>query len=170
MRISDWSSDVCSSDLLDTAETVFAADLDAGLETRMRALHPADHVFDVAKPAERGGLQFRRAGPLGKDQRRLVLALAAGDVAAREQHIAAQVVRARAFDPESKLAGFRFRRVQVGPRSVQIVDQALDRRKSEPGSATGLRGRRHLEQIGRASCRERVCQYGQLTVVAVALK
>src|SRR3546814_5295672 len=90
---------------LDTAETVFAADLDAGLETRMRALHPADHVFDVAKPAERGGLQFRRAGPLGKDQRRLVLALAAGDVAAREPHLSAQVVRARAFDPRSKLAG-----------------------------------------------------------------
>src|SRR3546814_16315714 len=27
-----------------------------------------------------------------------------------------------------------------------------------------------FEQIGRASCRERVCQYGQISVVAVALK
>src|SRR3546814_16867095 len=28
----------------------------------------------------------------------------------------------------------------------------------------------HLEQIGRASCRERVCQYVSISVVAVSLK
>src|SRR3546814_13483814 len=31
-------------------------------------------------------------------------------------------------------------------------------------------GRQDLAKIGRASCRERVCQYGLISVVAVALK
>src|SRR3546814_20705793 len=34
----------------------------------------------------------------------------------------------------------------------------------------GLSGPASLQEIGRASCRERVCQYGSITVVAVALK
>src|SRR3546814_9563956 len=33
-----------------------------------------------------------------------------------------------------------------------------------------LTGRGHINQIGRASCRERVCQYVKISVVAVSLK
>src|SRR3546814_15373918 len=43
---------------LDTAETVFAADLDAGLEPRMRALPPAAHVFALPKPPPPRGPQL----------------------------------------------------------------------------------------------------------------
>src|SRR3546814_11191083 len=88
MRISDWSSDVCSSDLQPMAE----AD---GLEQRAR-LRP-----------------------------RLV------DAGAVEQHRQHHVLQ----------------RGELGQQVVELVD----------------------EQIGRASCRERGCQYVLIWVVAVSL-
>src|SRR3546814_12460190 len=93
MRISDWSSDVCSSDLL-------------------------THLVDLPRQLRDGGLQtpdqlrFRESG--------------IGPVLARLQH-----------HEHVRDAGWR----DVG-----------------------------ADQIGRASCRERVCKYVSISVVAVSLK
>src|SRR3546814_4603310 len=105
MRISDWSSDVCSSDLLDRT---FEFD------------HRLGHAFDAVF-----------------DQR-------VDDVAHRNRTI--------------KLAGVR-----------RLTDQddllAVDVLGTDFGFAVAFR-----VEIGRASCRERVCQYVSITVVAVSIK
>src|SRR3546814_17393793 len=98
MRISDWSSDVCSSDLAGRAQ--------AG-RARARGAPPEAGRGD-GPPARRGG-----AGEGG---------------AVQEGDGGAEAVRARA------------------PRGARAA------------------------QIGRASCRERVCQYVRISVVAVSLK
>src|SRR3546814_18514486 len=103
MRISDWSSDVCSSDLL--AES-------AGLESLDRGL--------------RGSVRGRHAPP--------------------------QFGRVRiAFGEHARRAEYRLQ--HQGARGIR-------------GQAFGERGR----QIGRASGREKVWQYGLSSVGAVALK
>src|SRR3546814_13602791 len=99
MRISDWSSDVCSSDL--------AADREDRLDARVPAL------------------AGRAAGRVALDDEDLAL-LGVGRLAVRE--LAGQTAAA-----EQTLAG-------AGQES------------------------------GRASCRERVCQYVSISVVAVALQ
>src|SRR3546814_15901515 len=98
MRISDWSSDVCSSDLL--------ARIDDGLQQGARKLPSGD----------------------GLGQRLHDLVLARGAV----------------IDPVQALAP---------PLQADAADHRL---------AHHLRRLGHLmvEEIGRASCRERVCQYG----------
>src|SRR3546814_12820565 len=97
MRISDWSSDVCSSDLHQAA----------GGDSRMN-LYPA---IDL-----KNGECVR---------------LKQGDMAQVTVFNADPAAQARAW----AAAGFRY-----------------------------------LHQIGRAACRERVCQNGSISVVAVALK
>src|SRR3546814_11975342 len=92
MRISDWSSDVCSSDL-QPAQPANAADF---RDDRLAIL---DRVADEGKSMDRDAAAFQR------------------------------------FD-----------------RQQAVVDRA------EAG------------EIGRASCRERVCQYVEIAVVAVSLK
>src|SRR3546814_17668104 len=97
MRISDWSSDVCSSDLQRAYVAVAGA-----------AVAQADGQF-----VDRGGLfQFQQRGP------------------------------------------------GLHAREVQAV---LPRVQEQPGRGD------HHRQPGRASCRERVCQYVSILVVSVTL-
>src|SRR3546814_11249236 len=110
MRISDWSSDVCSSDL------AWQAYVDAGWST-------LDH------PVEHGG-------------QGLPLFLAAS---------VQQLV-------DSSCAAFGM--LPVLQRSAARLLASFGR---EPMKGEWL-------QIGRASCRERVCQYVEFSVVAVSLK
>src|SRR3546814_19347712 len=105
MRISDWSSDVCSSDL-----------------------------------------QHERPGDGD------ALALAAGE----HVRIALVVLRPQA---DSRHHGFR-RLTPLGRRHLAIDDQRL----LQDGADLLTR------EIGRASCRERVCQYVSISVGAVSLK
>src|SRR3546814_12016496 len=95
MRISDWSSDVCSSDLL-------------------------PFVFRVHDA--HGAARFTEAALVDRD------------------HVIACVIEAL---DETAVRGRGFTRAAV--------------------TVT-------LQQIGRASCRERVCQYVEISVVAVSLK
>src|SRR3546814_20502166 len=97
MRISDWSSDVCSSDLR----------------------HGMQRAQVVAQPPAVGHADFRPAG-------------------LQYQYLGADAAR-------------------IGH------DEA--NQPAEQGAAEGQAG-----QIGRASCRERGCQYVSISVVAVALK
>src|SRR3546814_13307940 len=58
--------------------------------------------------------------------------------------------------------------------NLDVTDEALHaiaRQAIElKTGASGLRSRMEDVQIGRASCRDRVCQYGQLQVVEVSIK
>src|SRR3546814_18228033 len=100
MRISDWSSDVCSSDL-----TV----------NFLERLHVLSERY-VRKHLE----------PLGRDER------------ANEEH-------------------------------RQMLDAWLARDSDRLRALTVAHIQKTLE-IGRASCRERVCQHGSISVVAVVVK
>src|SRR3546814_17206707 len=107
MRISDWSSDVCSSDLTDLAQGVIAVEPCQRLDRRL--VLPAGKRF-----------------PLGG-----------------ERGAACLIVRQTAH--------------AVGNvRGVRVVILDLRHRDSE--------------QIGRASCRARVCQYVSISVVSASLK
>src|SRR3546814_17587749 len=107
MRISDWSSDVCSSVLA--------------------ATHP------VARPGRPATRPVRRAA------------------------------RARGYS--SGWPPDIDREVDGSLIAITIRDDADD------NAPDGERRREYPdEQIGRASCRERVCQYGSIPVVAVSLK
>ena len=48
---------------LDPAEAMAAAQVDALAQPVVGADHPATHVFGVAQPAERRGLELGRSGP-----------------------------------------------------------------------------------------------------------
>src|SRR3546814_15040003 len=104
MRISDWSSDVCSSDL-------------------RRFLHPAHRLADVAGE---------------------------GLVGAEEE------MKVR-FDAEDELLHEIADRRIGGQAERLVADKVADM----VGAAR--------RQIGRASCRERVCQYVSISVVAGSL-
>src|SRR3546814_13289574 len=102
MRISDWSSDVCSSDL------------------------PEDH--------DAGDRCGERDGPHA--------------------------------ETDAKHDGNRQPEAGAGRQPVHVstgIDDYVGGEECDAGSA-------RLDEIGRASCRDRVCQYVLVSVVAVALK
>src|SRR3546814_19310812 len=121
MRISDWSSDVCSSDLHQGA----ARRLHAGSAERQYVGAPAHRPRRIAiARARRGDARTGR------------------DAAAR----AGPHRRARPDDAD--------RLVAIAPAARRLgTGRAVD------GVA-----------IGRASCRERVCQYVEVSVVALTLQ
>src|SRR3546814_5415644 len=110
MRISDWSADVCSSDLV--ASDVAARGLDVKGVSHVfnfdAPWHPDDYVHRIGRTG--------RAGAKG-----------------------------RAF-------------TLITPSD----DEAIDNIQKLTGTT--------IEEIGRASCRERVCKYVEISVVAVSLK
>src|SRR3546814_18388329 len=111
MRISDWSSDVCSSDLL------------------VRQCEPAFY------PAERAEIRTDMASGRAFDR----------------------------ADERSRQHGL------PGLDASAVSGQAID----EPRYRTGRiaqHARTAAGQIGRATCRERVCQYVSISGVAVSLK
>src|SRR3546814_11952574 len=103
MRISDWSSDVCSSDL--TAATPMGR-----RAARATCAAPTSIAAKCAAPTER---RYRRGGSSERGR----------------QHT---------------------------PRG----DPAAQRNRAEHRFGGGLPSRRRVRQSGRASCRERGCQYG----------
>src|SRR3546814_15661034 len=105
MRISDWSSDVCSSDL--------------------PLVHPVEHI----------------------GEQRLAALHMVGQ-------IMVEMVAHRIFDQP--------RRLRTGQPVLRL---ALELRVADEDRQHDLR-----REIGRASCRERVCQYVYISVVAVSLK
>src|SRR3546814_17990674 len=91
MRISDWSSDVCSSDLLNTADgssaagVVLGPELSAsGLETLPVVLRLGGAVVGEATPAAAMGNPFTALGSIGRASCRargcqyVVISVAAG--------------------------------------------------------------------------------------------
>src|SRR3546814_2723719 len=113
MRISDWSSDVCSSDLLGS-------------------------VALPLRPSMAGAHQMRNAG----------LAIAMLRLAPEPRPSDAEIARgvAEAFWPA------RMQHLGAGPLTALLPE----------GTEIWLDGAHNIDaglEIGRASCRERVCQY-----------
>src|SRR3546814_17770627 len=105
MRISDWSSDVCSSDL-------------GGAR---------------GEPVDGGGDRSARGGA-------------------------------------GRGSGARRRRRRIVPPQEDAEEGAEEGAAAGRAAEAGGRGRSRSEQIGRASCRERVCQYVSISVVDLSLK
>src|SRR3546814_12540712 len=129
MRISGWSSDVCSSDLLVVRRPAVLHGT-AGNADDVGALRhlPGDHRVgaDARAAADREGAEDLRAG--------------ADDDVVLERRVALHVALAVAV-----AAG---RGAAEGDALVERHIVADLRRLADP--------------IGRASCRERVCQYGEI--------
>src|SRR3546814_16360871 len=115
MRISDWSSDVCSSDLFDWLSRD-AAEVDKYIADPLCG-------FPITVQAWIDFLDGLEAMARPENQARIPKAM-----------------------------------------PVLVIAGSLD-----PVSG-GTRGLRQLLEIGRASCRERVCKYVLISVVAVSLK
>src|SRR3546814_1224403 len=131
MRISDWSSDVCSSDLLDAAGPERRGDLEADEagpndDSALRANRSGYEVTAVSCGAQivhmweggAGNIEMNRARPSGEEER-----IVGAAAAVRQNHLSCGRAEYSA-------------RAQV---EAGMVPWASD--------------------IGRASCRERVCQY-----------
>src|SRR3546814_12722460 len=119
MRISDWSSDVCSSDL---AEEYFSP----------------GQKGSSAMPHKRNPILTENLTGLARIVRSATIPAMENVALWHERDISHSSVE-------------RF----IGPDATITLDFAL-------GRLTG--------EIGRASCRERVCQYVSISVVAVSLK
>src|SRR3546814_16048293 len=124
MRISDWSSDVCSSDLAERA-------LHAALLRNPREAVSKERLAAIADP---DAIENYRV-VLGFRDRLL-------DAATLEDAYLGLFL-----DPDG---------VRVPPLFVDQLAHVI--------------ARALLEEIGRASCRERVCHYVYISVVAVHLK
>src|SRR3546814_13846153 len=122
MRISDWSSDVCSSDL---AGQQFIEVVQAAGDQVLHAVLAFEHTVD----AEHAGIE----------------------------QFAALLEREIVPDDDVDQAGF----VLAGEKG----DAAGGLWALAHGDQTGV-----ADKIGRASCRERVCQYAKISVVACRFK
>src|SRR3546814_11641184 len=125
MRISDWSSDVCSSDLSNNSpfsgsSIVDLYDFDRGefLDANTAAPKYRNKAFQYSLFAEN---------------------------------------RLELTDKWSVLGGLRYDHADVRRRDLTVGQQVLDKRFSNVGWRVGTVY--DIVQIGRASCRERVCQY-----------
>src|SRR3546814_20418201 len=124
MRISDWSSDVCSSDLL---------------------------VCDI-RSAFRTGEELPLGTPISSEVRALVLDAHGKPVAPGETgilHVAGSPLFSSYFrDPALTASAF----VVIPGIDAQLFNSHDQVRLHEGGAFTFV-------ELGRASCRERVCQY-----------
>src|SRR3546814_19672027 len=131
MRISDWSSDVCSSDL---------SGCRAGNDDTMNEQDTlVDWTAFQQARSELGASFVRILGYFHEDG---VKSVAAIEDAMRRADSAALVLPAHTLKGESH---------QFGAGPLALLSE-------------------RIEKIGRASCRERVCQYVYISVVAVSLK
>src|SRR3546814_14028982 len=104
MRISDWSSDMCSSDLLA---------IDTERRAQIRANHSATHLLHAALRARLGGPVTQKGSLVAADRLRFDFshpkALSAADIAAIEADVNAHI---RSNDP-------------VGPRLVRWEERRV---------------------------------------------
>src|SRR3546814_19505221 len=134
MRISDWSSDVCSSDLFSDASYRFERGVDPGLQRQ--ALERATQ---------------------------LVLQICGG-----ETHPVTQAGRSQPEPVSVRLRRSKVDQVLGHEIAAKDIEALLGRLgiglRAEVGDAWMARVPSHrydlrIDEIGRASCRERVCQY-----------
>src|SRR3546814_15513124 len=66
--------------------------------------------------------------------------------------------------------GFDFRRIGQWNRNSGVAINSQDDRNGNIGPVSSAGAGRNHDEIGRASCRESVCQYVSISVVAVLVK
>src|SRR3546814_21057 len=194
MRISDWSSDVCSSDLVEgrtpPQRQRRGQHLSVGAD-QPACVDAVGRQQDVARDRDVGGREAELAAALvavGDDASHLVGTTehgpSAGQVALGQRvayggrgrlltvgrRVAVGVDESEAVDLEAELgthgaeeldvASALVAEVEVLPHDHDLGAEAPD--EDLPDEV--------LSEIGRASCRERVCQYVSISGVAVSLK
>src|SRR3546814_17997560 len=130
MRISDWSSDVCSSDL-------GAAELDLAVAAARKA-YPSWRATPLA---ERRALLIKAAERIEQNAKEL------GALFTREQGRPIAFAKQEIYG-----AAYWLRAMAAIDLPVEIAEDSETRR---------------IEEMGRAAGRERGCQYGWISVVAV---
>src|SRR3546814_11274518 len=137
MRISDWSSDVCSSDLKDTDTLLRIAAVANKAQRRMT--QKEEHVLDPASAVARVPLKLtkRFTEKLNHDG-------SAERSESQEISVTNGTARMPSFESINAIFGVRDNPTQGVTPKVKVMDEV----------------ERFLQgKIGRASCRERVCQY-----------
>src|SRR3546814_14586691 len=119
MRISDWSSDVCSSDLI---------------ARRLAKLAQAPFIKVEAT-------KFTEVGYVGRDVEQIIRDLTEVAIHTTREKLRQQV------------------KAQAELHAEERVLDALVGTSASPDTRQKLRPRLRQREIGRASCRERVCQY-----------
>src|SRR3546814_21038216 len=137
MRISDWSSDVCSSDL-----------------QRVRCLVAAVN-----------GIALRRAGEIDDGDREREFAFRTAEPLESVPAVETQTLRSRIGQTD-----VLERHARAAPCEIRRIDAAVEHACKPVQRRLRLAAAPGFMQIGRASCRERVCQYVSLSVVAVAIQ
>src|SRR3546814_1835007 len=162
MRISDWSSDVCSSDL---PSAVFIGSGEAPAEALKK--FGAEKVYSVDDAEIKGYLVAPKAEVLAQLAEKTSPAAILIPSSAEGKKIAGRLaikissgVITDAVDVAE--GGVTTQSVFAGSYTVQAkVTKGTPIITVKPNSAAPE------EEIGRASCRERVCQYVKISVVAV---
>src|SRR3546814_2785268 len=156
MRISDWSSDVCSSDLMLIDRAIGAAERGASLTQRLLAFSRKQTLL-----------------PRLTDVNRLVIDMS--DMLVRTLGETIEVAPSLCREP-------CYSRVDPNQLEAAILNLAVNARDAMPdgGRLTIATLAAPVEkngssrfpelEIGRASCRERVCQYVEISGVAGSIK
>src|SRR3546814_226071 len=185
MRISYWSSDVCSSDLLAQLQVGHAVELvdgqvadpalpvesqrAAGIDAGDRRDHGVDPEVVAAVVVVQLG-QEDRLVPAAAVERELhahYVWVLHGDAVVAGADVAADLLEVlHGAVSRSRMAAMLAQWPKRPPSSASSPRSAPCRAGRWPATATSRAGR----EIGRASCRERVCQYVWISVVAVSLK
>src|SRR3546814_12054303 len=124
MRISDWSSDVCSSDLVDMDDLRVLRDVVVGVEGGVEAEPRAEREDDVSLPGEATGDWIAARAHLSREQR----VVGRNDVAVTGrggdrdlQHLGQADHLLRAAAPLDTGAGHEIGRASGRERGVQYV-------------------------------------------------
>src|SRR3546814_717832 len=149
MRISDWSSDVCSSDLSVSSTVIAATPSAAWHASRLRRrIEGAPGLGRVDQPAEPADV---------------VLRMARGEADAQTGGAAGHGRKEDSGDIEAAIEK------QLGRKDCLVCNAVGDQPNGQPASLLGrvdaiVKGVDAVLpaglEIGRASCRERECQYG----------
>src|SRR3546814_11662834 len=141
MRISDWSSDVCSSDLVQIC----------GCRLRLELLHPALSRRLVRAPAQQAGSVPESIA------RDLVVGHFDDELRLQRLPLAASL--------GAPAAGAAGRTAREAGRRDQRLESLRQLRSIGAGNGGG-----EADKIGRASCQKRVLQYVYITVAAGVIK
>src|SRR3546814_2703383 len=165
MRISDWSSDVCASDLLATqrAGALLTTSCSQPFSARTATVPPmqardAPSLRALLCP---GGLTGSSVGNALVGAGWVAAIVACAEVAAAASGRSSFPAAAASTAPPGGSAASSPPN-SAAPRALAISTPSVTAssigRKNDHG-VSALNSSRFIDQIGRASCRERVCQY-----------
>src|SRR3546814_2759834 len=144
MRISDWSSDVCSSDLIDNDNTTIVDGTGGKDDIQARCTQIKAQIEETTSDYDREKLQERLAKLAGGVAVIRVGGSTEIEVKERKDRVDDAMHATKAAVEEGVLPG--------GGVALLYGIKALD-------GLTPANNDQQVGEIGRASCRERVCQY-----------